>query len=124
MDKAYRANVAIMAGNYAEYNLATEASWAQFIYRSKHWTENFKNRKLWMDLGIIPSHIGFESVVSADCWTLTKVYLRKIRRIMKPEQKLTYYSRTDKLVTSFIFEWLAKRLANQMTFRDLHSALK
>jgi hypothetical protein len=103
VDKAYRANVAIMAGNYAEYNLATEASWAQFIYEANIGLKILKNRKLWMDLGIIPSHIGFESVVSADCWTLTRSILAENSPYYETGAKLTYYSRTDKLVTSFLY---------------------
>ncbi|MBK8628485.1 MAG: outer membrane beta-barrel protein [Saprospiraceae bacterium] len=29
-----------------------------------------------MDAGIFPSHIGFESAISADNWTLTRSLLR------------------------------------------------
>ena len=62
-----------------------------------------KNRKLWLDLGIIPSHIGFESVVSADCWTLTRSILAENSPYYEGGAKLTYYSRNDKLVTSFLY---------------------
>ena len=32
LDKKVRANLGLMAGNYAQYNLSSEPTWAQFIY--------------------------------------------------------------------------------------------
>jgi len=34
LDKKYRANIGLMAGNYAQYNLSAEPTWAQFIYEA------------------------------------------------------------------------------------------
>jgi hypothetical protein len=67
-----RANLAIMAGNYAQYNLAAEPTWAQFIYEANAGIKLSKKNNLWLDVGIMPSHIGFETAISTDCWTLTR----------------------------------------------------
>jgi hypothetical protein len=68
----YRANVALMAGNYAQYNLAAEPTFAQFIYEANAGIKLSAKRDIWLDAGIMPSHIGFESALGGDCWTLTR----------------------------------------------------
>jgi hypothetical protein len=73
-DKNYRTNIGLMFGNYAQYNLSTEPTWAQFIYEANIGVKLSGKRNLWLDAGIFPSHIGFESAISADCWTLTGVF--------------------------------------------------
>ncbi len=67
-----RANLALMAGNYAQYNLAAEPTLSQVIYEANVGLKLSKRKNLWLDVGILPSHIGFESAVGADCWTLTR----------------------------------------------------
>jgi hypothetical protein len=68
----YRANLALMAGNYAQYNLAAEPTYAQFLYEANAGIKLSPKKELWLDVGIMPSHIGFESAIGADCWTLTR----------------------------------------------------
>lgn len=65
-----RVNMAIMTGNYAQYNLANEPVLLRHIYESH---VGFKIKKnIWFDAGVFASHIGFESAISKDCWTLTR----------------------------------------------------
>ncbi len=65
-----RVNMALMTGNYAQYNLAAEPGVLKNIYESH---VGFKIKKnFWFDAGIFASHIGFESAISKDCWTLTR----------------------------------------------------
>ena len=71
-DSNFRASVGIMAGNYAQYNLSAEPQWAQFIYEANAGMKLSKKKNIWLDIGIMPSHIGFESAISADCWNLTR----------------------------------------------------
>ncbi len=68
-DEKTRANIALMVGNYAQYNLAAENSIAQHIYEANVGVLLSKKNKIWLDAGIIPSHIGFESAIAQDCWT-------------------------------------------------------
>ncbi|MES2617709.1 MAG: porin [Bacteroidota bacterium] len=74
-DTITRGNLALMAGNYPQYNLSHEPLWASFIYEANVGVKLNKRRQLWLDAGIFPSHIGFESAISADCWTLTRSIL-------------------------------------------------
>ena len=47
-----------------------------------------KKQNLWIDAGIMPSHIGFESAVSKDCWNLTRSILADNTRTLKLVPKL------------------------------------
>jgi hypothetical protein len=68
----YRANLAAMVGTYAQYNLAAEPDWAQHTFEANIGAKLFDKWNVWVDAGIMPSHIGFESAIGADCWTLTR----------------------------------------------------
>lgn len=65
-----RANLSIMAGTYAQYNMAAESELMRHIYEANVGVRIGKN--VWMDAGIMPSHIGFESAISKDNMTLTR----------------------------------------------------
>jgi len=70
-----RANLALMTGTYAQYNLAAEPALLQNIYEANVGIKLSKNQDLWLDLGVLPSHIGFESAIGKDCWTLSRSLL-------------------------------------------------
>ncbi|WP_143309561.1 porin [Chitinophaga vietnamensis] len=65
-----RANVGLMAGTYPQYNLATEPTLMQHVYEANVGIR--VGKKVWVDAGIMPSHIGFESAIGKDCYTLTR----------------------------------------------------
>lgn len=67
-----RGAVGLMAGNYAQYNMAHEPEVMRHIYEARVGLRLAKERELWIDAGIFPSHIGFESAIGMDCMTLTR----------------------------------------------------
>jgi hypothetical protein len=69
-----RGTVAFGAGTYMNANYAAEPGTLKNIFEAN---AGFKigRKNLWIDAGILPSHIGFESAVSKDCWTLTRSLL-------------------------------------------------
>jgi hypothetical protein len=71
--KKWRANLGLMAGDYAKYNLAAEPDWAQYIYEAN--IGYAFNKKFSVDAGILPSHLGFESAITKDNWTLSRSLL-------------------------------------------------
>ncbi len=97
LDKNYRANLALMAGNYAQYNLSAEPNWAQFIYEANIGVKISKKQNVWLDAGIMPSHIGFESAISADCWTLTRSLLAENSPYYETGLRVSYTSKNEKL---------------------------
>ena len=71
-DENYKGNIGLMAGDYATYNLRSEPSWAQYIYEATMGIALDKKQNIWLQVGIMPSHIGFENAKGKDCWTLTR----------------------------------------------------
>jgi hypothetical protein len=68
-----------------------------------------KKQNLWLDAGIMPSHIGFESAVSADCWTLTRSLLAENSPYYETGIKLGYVSKDEKLyISALLPKWVAK----------------
>jgi Putative beta-barrel porin-2, OmpL-like. bbp2 len=67
-----RFNYAVMAGTYADANLAAEPRTAQAILEANYGYKLSKKRALWLDAGVLPSHIGFESALGADCPTASR----------------------------------------------------
>ncbi len=97
-----RANLALMAGNYAQYNLSTEPAWAQFIYEANVGFKLATKHNFWLDVGIMPSHIGFESAVSSDCWNLTRSILAENSPYYETGIKVSYTNKKENFNVSFL----------------------
>lgn len=95
-----RVNMALMTGNYAQYNLAAEPAILRNIYES-HVGFKIKNN-LWFDAGIFASHIGFESAISKDCWTLTRSIVAENSPYYESGAKLSW-TPNDKWLISVLF---------------------
>lgn len=93
-----RANIGAMAGTYSQYNLANEPVWAQFVYEASVGVQLME--KLWLDVGIMPSHIGFESALGMDCWQLSRSLMAENSPYFLTGARLTY-AINDKLETTF-----------------------
>jgi hypothetical protein len=102
-DKHIRGTLALMAGTYAQYNLAKEPTWAQFMNEANVGMSLSKNNRIWLDIGIMPSHIGFESAISADCWTLTRSILAENSPYYESGLKLSSSNKSKNLNLSFLF---------------------
>lgn len=98
-----RANVALMAGNYAQYNLAAEPELLRFVYEANVGVKLSKKHNLWLDAGIMPSHIGFESAVGADCWTASRSMLAENSPYFEAGVKLTSTNKKENFFISVLF---------------------
>ncbi|HRO09611.1 MAG TPA: porin [Saprospiraceae bacterium] len=67
-----RANLSLMTGTYPNANLAAEPGVLKNIYEANAGIKISKQKNIWIDAGIFPSHIGFESAIGKDNWTLTR----------------------------------------------------
>ena len=67
-----RASLGLMAGTYAQYNLANEPAALRNIHEARAGLRLSRTRDLWVDAGILSSHIGFESTIGLDQLTLTR----------------------------------------------------
>ena len=102
LHKNTRGNLGFMAGNYAQYNLSAEPNWAQFIYEANMGVKLSQKQNIWLDVGIMPSHIGFESAISADCWTLTRSILAENSPYYETGLKVGYANKKENLSVSFL----------------------
>lgn len=91
-----RANLALMAGTYANANLAAETGVLKNILEANVGFKVSRNKNLWLDAGIFGSHIGFESAISKDCWTLTRSILAENSPYYESGVKLSYNSDNEK----------------------------
>lgn len=96
----YRAAVALAAGTYINANYSNEPDVLKFVYEASAGLKLAKKKNLWFDIGIMPSHIGFESAVSKDCWTLSRSILAENSPYFETGAKLTYSSGNDRWVFS------------------------
>ena len=68
----YRANFALQAGTYPNDNYIEEPDLLKTIFEANIGISLNHKNNLWIDAGIMPSHIGFESPISIDHLTLTR----------------------------------------------------
>lgn len=61
-----------MVGNYAARNLATEPAGFRSIYSASLSLRLQAKHDAWLELGVFPSHLGYESVIGWDCPNLTR----------------------------------------------------
>ncbi len=92
-----------MAGTYSQYNLANEAGMLKNIFEANAGYRLSKRHNLWIDAGIMPSHIGFESAVGADCPTLTRSILADNSPYYEAGVKLSYTTPDEKWFASVMY---------------------
>ena len=95
-----RGNLAIMAGTYAQYNLATEQDLLKNIFEANAGVRLAP--KLWLDAGIFASHIGLESAISKDNYTLTRSLAAENTPYYESGAKLTYEAGSKWVFTGLV----------------------
>ena len=95
-----RANLAIAAGTYVNANYAAEPGVLKNLYEANVGVKVSANKNLWFDIGIIPSHIGFESAISKDCRTVTRSLGAENSPYYESGAKLTYTTDNGKWLLS------------------------
>ena len=98
-----RGNFALMAGTYAQYNLAGEQGLLKNIFEANVGVRISKKKNIWIDAGIMPSHIGFESAIGKDCWNLTRSILADNSPYFESGVKLSYTSKNEKLYLAAMY---------------------
>jgi hypothetical protein len=86
----YRADFALQTGTYSNDNYASEPDVLKNIFEANVGLSLNKKNNLWIDVGTFASHIGFESAISSDNWTLTRSLLAENSPYFLSGAKLTY----------------------------------
>ncbi len=102
-----RGNFGLMAGTYAQYNMAAEQDLMKNVYEANVGVKISKNSNLWVDAGIMPSHIGFESAIGKDCMNLTRSILADNSPYYEAGVKIGYTSKSEKwyLAAMYLNGW-------------------
>ena len=99
--KRIRSSLALMTGNYAMYNLSSEPNWAKPLLEANVGYKPFEKHDFWIDAGVMPSHIGFESAVGSDCWNLSRSILAENSPYYESGIKFNYTNKKQNLYVAF-----------------------
>ncbi|MES2704353.1 MAG: porin [Bacteroidota bacterium] len=91
-----RANVTLAAGTYMNANYAAEPGVLKNIYEANAGIRLSKKHELWLDAGVLPSHIGFESAYSPASFTLTRSMLVDNAPYYEGGARLSYTTASSK----------------------------
>ena len=112
-----RANFALMAGTYAQDNMAAEQDALRYINEANIGIKISKNKNLWIDAGIMPSHIGWESAIGKDNINLTRSLAAENSPYFETGAKISYTSDSGKWFLSGLvlngWQRIAKADGNQ-----------
>lgn len=98
-----RANLALAAGTYMNANYAAEPGVLRNIYEANAGIKLAKTANLWLDAGIMPSHIGFESAIGKDNWTLTRSLVAENSPYFESGAKLSFTTDNGKLYVAAMY---------------------
>lgn len=95
-----RANLALATGTYMSANYAAEKDIMKNIYEGNLGVKISKKHDLWIDAGVFSSHLGFESAVGKDNWTLTRSLFADNSPYFETGAKISYTSPSGKWFVS------------------------
>jgi hypothetical protein len=87
----YRANLALQVGTYVNDNMAGEPGVLKNIFEANVGISLNKKNSIWLDAGVLPSHIGFESAISIEDFTLTRSILAENSPYFETGARVTFH---------------------------------
>ena len=99
-DGQVRGALGLEAGTYPEANYAAEPVLLRNIYEA--WAGFRPFQKAWFDIGVFGSHIGYESAISKDNWTVTHSLAAEGSPYYEAGAKLTYELSPKVTVTGLV----------------------
>jgi len=107
-----RGALGLHAGSYVEANYASEDPTFRHLYEAYAGVRPFQ--KTWLDVGIFASHIGFESAISKDNWTLTRSIMADNSPFYQAGARFTYELDPKLTLTALVLNgWQIIRETNQ-----------
>ncbi|OGX84217.1 porin [Hymenobacter coccineus] len=95
-----RGALGVQGGTYPEANYAAEPVLLRNIYEA--WVGFRPFKKAWLDVGVFGSHIGFESAISKDNWTVTHSLAAEGSPYYEAGAKLSYAASSKVTVTGLV----------------------
>ncbi len=91
-----RANLTFMAGTYAQDNMSAEQEALRYVNEANIGIKISETKNLWIDAGIMPSHIGWESAIGKDNMNLTRSFAAENSPYFETGAKISYTSDNGK----------------------------
>ncbi|WP_052732867.1 porin [Hymenobacter terrenus] len=111
-DGKVRGALGLHAGTYVSANYAAEDQALRHVFEAYAGFRPFA--KAWLDLGIFGSHIGFESAISKDNWTLTRSLMAENSPYYESGARFTYEVGPKLTLTGLVLNgWQNIRETNQ-----------
>ncbi|MCF0065285.1 porin [Dyadobacter chenwenxiniae] len=98
-----RGNLALATGTYMNANYAAEPGVLKNVFEANVGVRISKNSNLWIDAGIMPSHIGFESAIGRDNWAMTRSLVAENTPYFESGVKLGFTTKDEKLYLSAMY---------------------
>lgn len=95
-----RGNLALGSGTYMRSNYAAEPHRLRNIFEANAGIKLSDQHNIWLDVGVMPSHLGFESAIGLDNWTLTRSLMAEGSPYFETGAKISYSSADGKWTTS------------------------
>ena len=95
-----RGTMGLMVGTYAQYNYAAEEGLLKNVFQANAGVKISRTSNLWIDAGILPSHIGYESAISKDNWTLTRSLAAENSPYFETGAKISYTTKDSRWLLS------------------------
>lgn len=99
-EERVRASLGVAAGTYMKANYAVEPGALNKIFEANVGLKISERHDLWVDVGVLPSHIGFESAIGKDNWTLTRSMLADNSPYFETGAQVSYTSADGKWFVS------------------------
>lgn len=119
-----RANFGLMAGTYVNRNLAHEPGTLRNIFEANVGVRLLKNKSLWLDVGVMPSHIGFESAIGMDCRNMTRSMIADNTPYYESGAKLSYETDNEKWLLVYCFSMVGSAFKEFRAIKNLLLAIK
>lgn len=95
-DEQLRTNIALATGTYMNANYAAEPGILKNIYEANVGVKLSKTRNLWLDAGVLPSHIGWEGATGKDYPSLTRSIAAENSPYFETGLKVGYTTKNEK----------------------------
>jgi len=92
-----RSNLALATGSYMNANYTAEEAVWKNVFEANIGYKLLENHNLWIDAGILPSHIGPESAIGLDNISLTRSLAAENSPYFETGAKLSYTTKDGKL---------------------------
>lgn len=96
----FRAHFGVSSGTYMKANYVAENRALQHLYEANIGVKLSDQHNIWLDVGVMPSHIGFESAIGAENWTLTRSMMADNSPYFETGAKLSYTTTDGKWYVS------------------------